>query len=409
MKTEASSLPPDSHGRLVPTVGGMAFVPLPLPPRFAWSDPVVQQLSRAERMIGRLQGVLRDVDNPKMLIRPLQTREAVMSSQIEGTQATLQDMYRDRAGAEAGPDDPRRDTERLKAWVRETRNAETALRQAMKLKDELPIAKQLWLRLHAVLMDGVRGGQADPGAFRRIQNWIGQPGCTLRGATYVPPPPQMVLDCLDDLERFIHGRSELPPLVRLAMIHYQFEAIHPFIDGNGRLGRLLNTLLMAEWNILTAPPIDLSSYFKREQATYYRLLLAVSREGAWNAWIAFFLRGLADQAEDVYERATRLLALRQKYRRLLREHPTPRNANRLIDRLFITPWFTVGEAAKRMGVAFNTAQRTVNRFEQLGLVREVTGRQRDRVYAAEEVFAVINDPIPHYDETTAAGPSLFTT
>ena len=346
---------------------------------------------------------MREVDNPQMLIRPLQAREAVMSSQIEGTQATLQDVYVDRAGQDAGQSD------RMRAWLRETRNAALTLRRGMRLRHRLPISGRLWLKLHRTLMSGVRGGQADPGAYRRVQNWIGPPGCTLAQATYVPPPPQELPGCLAALERFIHDPSDLPTLVRLAMIHYQFEAIHPFIDGNGRLGRLINTLLMAEWKILDQPPIDLSTYFKREQDAYYRLLLAVSTNGAWDEWITFFLRGLAEQAGEVDARAQRLLELRRRYRRLLREHRTPRNAGRLVDGLFIQPYFTVAQAARRMDVAFSTAQRTVNQFERLGLVNEVTGRQRDRVYVAEEVFRVINDPIPNYDETAAAQPSLFTT
>ena len=257
-------------------------------------------------------------------------------------------------------------------------------------------------------MEGIRGGQADPGSFRRIQNWIGPRGCTIAEATYVPPPPQMILDCLSDLERFIHSPSDLPPLVRLAMIHYQFEAIHPFIDGNGRLGRLLINLLMAEWGILTGPPIDLSSYIKREQPSYYRLLLAVSRENAWGEWVAFFLQGLAEQAGDAYARANRLLALRQTYRRRLREEGMPRTVYRLVDRFFTSPWFTIKQAARRMDIGYPAARNQVLKLERLGVIREVTGKKKNRIYAAWEVFSAINDPIPaDQHDAVDIGPHLF--
>lgn len=388
---------------MVPTIGeAWAYVPSALPAPLAWTNELVGQLSRAERMIGRLQGVMRDLDNPRMLIRPMLAREAVMSSQIEGTRADLENLYRDRAAT--NPSQP----EQMKHWIGEIKNAESALRQGMELGRNLPIAKQLWLQLHRVLMDGVRGGHADPGSFRRIQNWIGPPGCSIAEATYVPPPPQTILDCLSDLEKFIHEPSDVPSLVRLAMIHYQFEAIHPFIDGNGRLGRLINTLLMADWNILAAPPIDLSTYFKRRQEDYYRLLLAVSQRGAWTEWVSFFLQGLGDQAGEAYTRAQRLVALRRRYRRRIKANDLPASMTAFIDRLFVSPYFTIKKAAKRIGVTYAAARVQVIKLETLGIVKEITGQKRNRIYLAVEIFDAINSPILNQETPhEAAAAPLF--
>ena len=392
---------PMVHQARVPTLSGCtAHVPAPLPAAFDWTTDLVGELGRAERMIGRLQGVMRDLHNPRLVIRPLLAREAVMSSQIEGTQAGLDELYRDRVDQDA------HHPANMQQWLGELRNADAALRQAMKLRHELPVSKQMWLQLHRTLMQGVRGGQADPGAFRRLQNWIGPPGCTIQQATYIPPPPQLVLDCLSELERFIHQPSDLPPLVRLAMIHYQFEAIHPFIDGNGRVGRLINTLLMAEWDILVAPPIDLSTYLKRHQAQYYRLLLAVSREGAWGEWIAFFLRGLGEQAGDAYARGKRLVALRRRYLKMLRMDKQPASMVQLVDRLFLSPYITANHIAEKLRITPATARKQVMRLEAMGIVREITGQKRNRIYLATEVFSTIQDDIPNYDEgPPSPGPS----
>src|SRR3989441_6345826 len=260
------------HGRRIRCPGGYrAYVPQPLPPRFEWSAGLASRLSEADRAIGRLAGEGRRPPNPHLLIRPFVRREAVLSSRIEGTQATLGELLAAEAGAavERSPDD-----------LREVANYVVALEYGVRRLRTLPLSLRLVRELHEKLMRGVRGEAAAPGEFRRTQNWIGRPGATLAEATYVPPPPARLMDVLAPWETFLHDRS-LPPLVHAALAHAQFEAVHPFIDGNGRVGRLLITLLLAERQIPATPLLYLSAFFEATRREYYARLLAITEEGAW--------------------------------------------------------------------------------------------------------------------------------
>ena len=371
-------------GALVRTPqGALAFVPAPLPPSLPLSWALVRHLSAADRQVSELRGVARTLPNPHLLIGSFVRREAVLSSRIEGTRADLSDLLLFEAGGRA--EDP--------SDAREVANYVRALEHGLSRRQEIPLSLRLIREMHERLLTGVRGGRLTPGEFRRTQNWIGPPGSTLDTATFVPPPPAEMLASLDALEQYLHAPSELPPLVRLALVHYQFEAIHPFLDGNGRIGRLRLTLMLAEEGILPEPLLYLSAYFERRRADYYRLLLAVSQRGAWEEWGTFFLEGVAEQSGDALRRAHRLMELWQAYRQRLQEARASAAALRLLDRLFAYPAVTVAQAAEALGVTLRAAQQNVERLAAAGVLKEVTGRQRGRVWVAHDVIQVIEGEV----------------
>jgi Fic family protein len=348
-------------------------------------------LSEADRMLGELSGLSRSLPNPHLLMMPFVRREAVLSSRIEGTRASLSDLYTYEAIQlsmfEPSPD------------VREVYNYVRALEYGLERLHSFPLSLRLIREIHARLMEGVRGEHQTPGEFRRSQNWIGPPGRALNEATFVPPPVPEMRQALGAFEEYLHQAPSLPPLVRLGLIHYQFEAIHPFLDGNGRIGRLLVTLLLCTWNLMPEPLLYLSAYLEAHRRDYYDRLLAVSREGAWQAWLSFFLRGVSLQARDVSVRSRKLQDLREQYRA---EFQAARAAARLlsaVDLLFGRPILTVNQAAEALGVTFATAQRHINRLEAAGLLREITGQARNRVYRADEIMDAIEGPL----ETSAEG------
>lgn len=289
MKIEAFVNSP--AGRLVRAGQGeaayWAFVPHPLPPAIVWNTELASRLSAADRALGELAGLGRSLPNPHLLIGPFLRREAVLSSRIEGTQADLPHLYAYEAGQLVLPGFEPSPSE---ADVREVINYVHALEFGLQRVQELPVSLRLLREVHQILMQGVRGESATPGEFRRTQNWIGAPGCTLNEAHFVPPPPDELLPALDAFEKYIHSGEETPLLLRLAFLHYQFEAIHPFIDGNGRIGRLLISLLLVNWELLPLPLLYLSAWFEKHRQQYYHHLLQVSVAGAWLQWIHFFAR-----------------------------------------------------------------------------------------------------------------------
>lgn len=381
-----------SPGRVLraPT-GYWAFVPHPLPPALSWTPELVTLLSEADRALGELAGLGRSLPNPHLLIRPLVRREAVLSSRIEGTQASLSDLYAYEA-AQLPLFEPPSD-------VREVYNYVRALEYGLERLRTLPLSLRLIREIHARLMEGVRGEHQTPGEFRCSQNWVGPPGCTLNEATFVPPPLAEMRKALDAFERFLYAPSPLPPLVRLGLIHYQFETIHPFLDGNGRIGRVLITLLLCAWNLMPEPLLYMSAYFETHRQTYYDLLLAVSRDGAWQDWLTFFLRGVAAQARDGVTRSERLQDLREQYRQQVQAERAAARLLQAVDLLFARPVVTVRDVETALGVNFSTAQRYVNRLERAGLLREITGQTRNRVYRADEILRMLEEPLSLDQET----------
>lgn len=356
-------------------------MPAPLPPRIEYSPDLVAKLSEADHALGELAGVGRNLPNPHLLIGPFKRREAVLSSRIEGTRAEMGDLMLFEA-------EPTR--EPAIADVREVQNYVSALDYGLQRLASLPVSKRLILELHAKLMEGVRGQERTPGEFRRSQNWIGPEGCTLREATYVPPPPEELHACLDALERFIHERAGAPALVRVALIHYQFEAIHPFLDGNGRVGRLLITLLLMVEGRLPGPLLYLSAFFERRRQDYYRHLLAVSQTESWTGWVSFVLEGVREQAADAVERSKRLFDLRDQYRVTVMKLRSAALLLRMVDQLFEHPATNVESAQVRLSVSQSAALKSVKRLVDADILEEVTGRQRGRVWVAKGIREIVS-------------------
>jgi Fic family protein len=338
-------------------------------------------LSKADQAIGRLAGEGRRLPNPHLLIRPFIRREAVLSSRIEGTQATLGELLAAEAGASV---------ERSPADLREVANYVVALEYGVERLRSLPLSLRLVRELHEKLMRGVRGDAATPGEFRRSQNWIGRAGCTLVDATYVPPPADRLMECLGDWETFLHDDS-LPPLVHAALVHSQFEAIHPFLDGNGRVGRLLITLLLVHKGVLPEPLLYLSAYFEATRPEYYARLHAVTETGEWEEWLEYFLSGAAEQAEDASSRIQRIDALLLRWREKLSKAPS-RLPERSLELFAENPFWTANRLAERLDVAFTTAQRAITRLESAGIVSLATKSRRDRVYCARAILRILEEP-----------------
>ncbi|MGH9801333.1 MAG: Fic family protein, partial [Blastocatellia bacterium] len=338
----------NSPGQLVKAAQGyMAFVPNPLPPVLELSWDLVSHLSAAERAISQLAGVGRILPNPHLLIGTFVRREAVLSSRIEGTRASLSDLFFFEAEGERN---------HAQSDVQEVSNYVKAMDYGLSRLNDFPISLRLIREIHECLMAGVRGEHLTPGDFRRSQNWIGPAGCTLMDATYVPPPVDEMQRALGEFEKYLHADSELPLLVRLALIHYQFESIHPFLDGNGRVGRLLLTLLLCHHETLPQPLLYLSAFFERNRDDYYRLLLGVSQRGLWDEWVRYFLLGIEQQSKDAVKRAARLLELHQQYRDRLQSARASALLLSLIDDLFAHPVTTVSSAAESLGVTPRSAR-----------------------------------------------------
>ena len=318
---------------------------------------------------------------PHVLLRPFVRKEAVLSSRIEGTQSTLGELLAAEAGAavERSPDD-----------LREVGNYVAALEYGIERLETLPVSLRLVRELHEHLMRGVRGDVATPGEFRTSQNWIGAPGCTLNDATYVPPPPSELLPCLGAWERFLHDEA-LPPLVHAAIAHAQFEAIHPFLDGNGRVGRLLITLLLVTRGALPAPLLYLSAWFEGTRDEYYARLLGVTQRGEWEEWLTYFLRGVERQCEDAVDRIQRLDDLLAIWKRELASGRS-RLPELALDLFGENPFWTVSGVAERLDVAFTTAQRAIDRLAAAGIVAQVGAARRNRVYCAGAILDLLEEP-----------------
>lgn len=361
--------------------GYTAYIPNPLPPTYPWTPELSRQLSEADYLLGRLAGEGKRIPNPHLLIRPFVKREAVYSSRIEGTQATLGELLAVEAGAavKRSPDD-----------LMEVGNYVTALEYGIKRLRSFPLSLRLVRELHEKLMRGVRGDVATPGEFRRSQNWIGPPGCGLRDASYVPPPPEEMRDCLGAWEKFLHDRS-LPPLIQAGLLHYQFEAIHPFLDGNGRVGRLLITLFLMERELLPAPLLYVSAFFEITRQDYYRGLSAVTQKSEWSAWLHYFLKAVAIQAQDALSRSERINHLLQTWHHKVGLSAS-RAPSRLIDLLGENPYLTVPHAAKRLGVAFTTIQRALEKLQKNNIVKRLGTAKRDRVYCAQALLSILEEP-----------------
>lgn len=360
------------------TRGYRAFIPAPLPPTppIEPGGELQTLLSRADRALGRLDGSITTLPNPDLFVFMYIRKEAVLSSQIEGTQSSLQDVL----AAEARILDRDRPSD-----VREVLNYIDALRHGLERLETLPVSVRLFREIHERLMQGVRGGRLTPGELRRTQNWIGPAGCGLHDATFVPPPPDQVPQALSDLERFLHHDPSLPFLIKIGLAHAQFETIHPFLDGNGRIGRLLITFLLCEADVLQKPVLYLSHYFKRERQAYYDLLQATRDHGDWEGWLRFFLQGVAEVSQQATETARRILHLREEHRALIAEHfgYSAGSGHRVLEAMYERPILSVKDAEEITGNSYVAANNLVAKLTELGLLREITGQSRNRRFRYE--------------------------
>lgn len=353
--------------------GYRAFIPAPLPPNppVRVDEQMQVVLSQAELALGRLDGSIQTLPDPDLFVFMYVRKEAVLSSQIEGTQSSLDDLL--EAEAKIFSADRPRDVEEVLNYV-------NAMNYGLERLRTLPISVRLIREIHKRLLAGVRGAHRRPGELRTTQNWIGPGGCTLNEATFVPPPPSEVPKALGDLERFLHEDQRIPFLIKTGLVHAQFETIHPFLDGNGRIGRLLITFLLCERGILQKPVLYLSYYFKRYRQRYYDLLQVVRDAGDWEAWLKFFLLGLAEVSQEATATARRIVELREEHRALIIEHfgRVAANGLKVLESLYSHPIITVNDIVEITKTSFTAANQLMQKFVAHGLLSEITGQVRNR-------------------------------
>ncbi|NEO37386.1 MAG: Fic family protein [Moorea sp. SIOASIH] len=356
--------------------GYKAFIPNPLPPvsDIIMDDEMLQLLSQADRALGRLDGSTDALPNPDLFVFMYVRKEAVLSSQIEGTQASLIDVLEFESQT-LEPDNPQE--------VAEVVNYIAAINHGLERLNHLPVCLRLIREIHQKLMQGVRGSERDPGEFRSSQNWIGPEGCSLKNATYVPPPPHEMKQALDNLEKFLHDSKPIPALLKIGLAHAQFETVHPFLDGNGRTGRLLITFLLCEQNILKRPLLYISYYFKKYRSEYYDRLQAVRDSGNWEGWLKFFLRGVYEVAQEASATARKIVTMKEEHHQLLLNKMGNRagQAIVLLDRLYFQPMITIEHVQEIIQRTYPNANKLVNNLCDVGLLQEITGQKRNRVFA----------------------------
>ena len=390
----------ERSGRFVRQPAGYtAFIPAPLPP-----DPPLQMdgelwslLSAADRALGRLDGSTEVLPNPDLFLAMYVRQEAVLSSQIEGTQASLVDILEYEADAAR---------KGLPADVAEVVNYVSAMNYGLGRLAAMPLSLRLLREIHAELLQGVRGAQRSPGEFRTTQNWIGSANAPLERAIFLPPPPAEMLKALGDLELFLHDPTPLPTLVKAGLVHGQFETIHPFLDGNGRVGRLLISFLLVQQGVLRQPLLYLSYYLKQHRDEYYDLLQAVRTKGNWESWLRFFLRGVSEVAEAATDTARQILRLREEHREIVsREGRAAGNALRLLEHLYQQPILSARRAAELLQVTYPTANGLMVRLADLGLLDETTGATRNRVFVYSPYLRLFE---PHAEQNRPKGPPAGT-
>ncbi len=374
---------PNPAGKLIRTAQGYhAFVPTPLPPKIQYTPELVLLLSRADAALSELSGLSGHLPNPGLIITPYVRREALLSSRIEGTQASLADVMLEEALSDQ-PDPQKRD-------ILEVRNYSLALYRGIEDLKKLPLSLRLVKTLHRALFHDSHVPQVTAGEFRRTQNWIGPAGSTLATAAYVPPPVAEMHEALDHWEKFLHRRDDVPDLVQCALMHEQFETIHPFLDGNGRIGRLLITLFLMERGRLREPLLYLSQYIEGHREQYYERLQRVRTHGDVEGWLRFFLQGVVETAGHAVRQAEALTTMREQWRGKLTK--TPR-ASALLDALFANPYLSASRAAAFLGVSLPTARVTIGQLEKAGLLRETTRRNWGRMWLATPILEALETKV----------------
>jgi Fic family protein len=366
------------------TTGYRAFIPTHLPPKPAVKieGELQNLLSRADMALARLDGVAQMLPNVDLFIAMYVKKEALLSSQIEGTQASLDDLFAYESG----------DKLQNLNDVTEVVNYVKAMNYGLDRLQSLPMSLRLIKEIHAILLEGARGSERLPGEFKRSQNWIGPPGCTLNEASYVPPPPHEALEAMGSLEHYFHDKERLPILVDCALIHYQFETIHPFLDGNGRMGRLLITFYLCWKGVLHKPLLYLSYYFKKNRQEYYDRLNMVRETGNYEQWVDYFLRGVENISGAAMDTARQILELQTNHRRLLWEKKISSPiAVGILEQLFYKPTVSIAQIAERFNVSYQAASTLVAQLEKVQILRETTGRKRDKRYVYSDYLDILTE------------------
>jgi Fic family protein len=383
------------------SAGYSAFIPRALPPIPSLDlSQLAGSLSRADQALGRLDGATLNLPDVNLFLAMYVRQEALLSSQIEGTDCTLDDLLAFELDA--------RTSEVPELDVQEVVNYVAALNYGLARFTYLPISRRLLCEIHARLLQTGRGSDRSPGEFRWTQNWIGSKlaaGSSIDTATFVPPPPNEMEAAFSELERYLDSSRDnaaaLPLLVDCALAHAQFETIHPYLDGNGRMGRLLITLLLCERGVLSAPVLYLSTYLRRNRSKYFELLMEVRDHGTWEAWIDFFLRGIGETAAEAAQTAQKVHAMRETHRRALEMNGGTLNDLAVLDRLFSQPLVNAAWVERSIGVSQPTANAILSRFEASGVLREITGQRRNRVYSYDAYLTLFDQPVlePSENET----------
>ena len=340
-------------------------------------------LSEADQALGRLDGSITIIPNPDLFVAMYVRKEAVLSSQIEGTQSSLQNLLEAEAEilSETAPKD-----------VAEVINYVKAMNYGLERLNELPLSVRLIREIHSILLQNVRGRHASPGELRQSQNWIGPEGCTLREAVFVPPPPFYVPQALSDWEKFLHAQIDIPLLIKIGLAHAQFETIHPFLDGNGRLGRLLITFILTEQEMLKKPVLYISYYFKQHKQKYYELLQNIRDTGDWESWLSFFLRGITVVSNEAATTARNILNLRENHRAMITQHlgRMAANAFKVLDYLYIRPIITINDIKEIIKTSYPAANELINRLVNIGIIQEITGFKRNKRYSYTSYIALFS-------------------
>jgi Fic family protein len=378
--------------------GYSAFIPAPLPPvpPLRFDSQLATVLAGAGTALGRLDGVAATLPNPELFVAMYVRREAVLSSQIEGTQSTLDDVLAYEIDSDRG---------KLPRDVEEVVNYVTAMNYGLQRLQTLPLSLRLLREIHERLLAGGRGSDKTPGKFRERQNWIGSP--RIADAVFVPPPVHEMKTALGNLERFVHDSDGLDPLIVCALAHAQFETIHPFLDGNGRVGRLLITFLLCHEKVLQRPVLYLSHYLKQHRGTYYDRLMAVRNEGDWEGWLRFFLTGVATVAREAEQTARRIVQLREQLRDAAQAGGVSVNVLKLMDHLFQQPVMNVKAASEALHVSIPAANRMINELHDNGILAEVTGGNRNRMFRFAPYLDLFNDVIESDTDGTVAQPTQY--
>ena len=380
-------------GRFQQCDGYKSFIPSKLPPNPPINiDPEMQTLlSIADRALGRLDGITQILPNPELFVAMYVQKEAVLSSQIEGTQASFADIL--SAEYQNGND-------QILNYIEEISNYVAAMNWGLEQLNDFPLSLRLIREIHKILLKNTRGSTRNPGEFRRSQNWIGPQGCTLHTATFVPPTVPVMEAALGDLELYLHDNDYMPALIKIALIHAQFESIHPFLDGNGRVGRLLITFWLCERGILTKPLLYLSYYFKQNRAEYYDRLMDVRKKGDWENWIKFFLRGVAEVADESVASASEILELKENYSKKLYAKDSSNNYyQRLLEELFEKPFICRTDIVKILNISNPTAGNILDTFCELGILYDLSPQKhRNKLYMFKDYMSILNRGTELIDE-----------